>query len=106
MGKGELNFIILDVIGTDDFLQFTSSGNEVELDMPLKTPRQWELEPHLRSILMARDITPYETAGSYGDDKFLDAVLGGGPERIADEVSKIMQELFSLHPDEEVRLKY
>lgn len=67
-------YLIIEVDGTDDFLQFTASSALVELDLPLVTERQQSLEDRFRAAAADLGLAVRDSQGP-GGSRFLDVDL-------------------------------
>ena len=70
-------YLIIEVQGTEDFLQFTASPTVVELDLPLVTERQQSLEEPFRAAAADLGLAVRDSRGSEGS-RFLDIDLEPG----------------------------
>ena len=91
-------FLIIEIAGTPDFLQFTATESMVQLDLPLVTERQALLEPKLRAIAQELDLELYESKGS-GEDRFLDIDLHGTAAEIAPTVQEVLRRLYEVESE-------
>ena len=91
-------FLIIEIAGTPDFLQFTATESMVQLDLPLITERQALLEPKLRAIAQELDLELYENKSSAGD-RFLDIDLHGTAAEIAPKVQEIFHRLYDVESE-------
>jgi hypothetical protein len=90
-------FLIVADPETGDFVQFTASAEAVQIDFPVITPRQQELEPRVRQILEANGLRPETTTGTDGS-RFLDADSTAAPENTAEIVRAIFRDAFGQLP--------
>jgi hypothetical protein len=105
LASGDIPFLIIEERQSGDFLQFSSLADGVQLDLPLISQRQLQLEPRLLATLKSRGLLPYETIGSDGT-RFLDANLVGKPDQLTDQVSEIFQQVFNCDPGTIVVVRY
>ena len=105
LAANEVPSLIVAVRNTGEFLQFSGQSGQIQLDLPLITQEQQNLEPMLLAALISRGLEPYVTIGSDGA-RFLDADLNGTPDQIATLVSSVFQEVFRLQADEIVVLNF
>jgi hypothetical protein len=96
-------FLVLEVQQTGDFLQFTASSSLIELDMPLITQRQRDLEPMFRAAAHGLGLVVRVTAGSDGS-QFLDIDLHGSTLDAADVASEFIVRLFDIKRDAAIRV--
>ena len=86
-------FLIVHVAGTKDFLQLTATPDLAQIDFPLITERQRELEPRIRQASAELGLDFRETHGSNGS-RFLDCDLRGTPHDIARACRELLQRVF------------
>ena len=97
-------FLIVEVEGTLDFLQFTSNSSGVQLDLPLLTERQVALESKFRSIAQELALEIEENKGSSGD-RFLDINLSGDASKIAATVEQVFGRLYAVDRETAIRFE-
>ena len=68
--------LVVRIVGTEDFFQYSTDKTELQLDLPLITDRQKELQPLAESVLREFGQEPYITKASLGD-RLLDCDLKG-----------------------------
>lgn len=68
--------LVVEIVGTVDFFQYSTDKSVLQLDLPLVTDRQKELQPLAESVLRDLGQEPYITKASLGDS-FLDCDLKG-----------------------------
>lgn len=81
-------FLIIEVSGTEDFIQFSGDDKGVQLDFPLVTDRQKEMEAQIRQSAKNQNLAIIENKGSDGS-RFLDIDIDGSPSEIT-EISKAL----------------
>ena len=86
-------FLIVHVAGTKDFLQLTATPDVAQIDFPLVTERQRELEPRIREAAAELGLNFSETRGSDGS-RFLDCDLRGTPPDIARACRELLHRVF------------
>ena len=91
-------FLIVQVAGTDDFLQITATPDAVEIDFPLITERQQGLEPQIRQTAADMQLQVRETRGTDGS-RFLDCDIGGTPAEISSVCRQLLQRVFDARDD-------
>ena len=79
-------FLIVEVSGTEDFIQFSGDDKGAQLDFPLVTDHQKEMEAQIRQSAKNQNLAIIENKGSDGS-RFLDIDIDGSPSEIA-EISK------------------
>ena len=79
-------FLIVEVSGTEDFIQFSGDVKGAQLDFPLVTDHQKEMEAQIRQSAKNQNLAIIENKGSDGS-RFLDIDIDGSPSEIA-EISK------------------
>jgi len=97
-------FLIIEVAGTDDFLQLLTVSGILRLDYPLLTPRQRSLEPKLRSAAASLGLS---VAGASDDDEFpvvdVDIPTGTDP---ASFVARFLAELYGVDASTPLRFEH
>jgi hypothetical protein len=88
-------FLIITVMGSEDFLQLSGSGGTVQLDFPMVTQRQQSLETTIRTVAASSNLTIIENYGTDGT-LFLDIDLSGAAPAMAAICSKMLREVFSV----------
>lgn len=68
--------LVVEIVGTEDFFQYSTDKTVLQLDLPLVTERQKELQPLAETVLRDLGQEPYITKASLGDG-FLDCDLKG-----------------------------
>lgn len=96
-------FLIIEIEGKDDFLQFSSDGSVLQMDFPQITERQKSLRPRIEQVCMELNL-PLEISHSSNGDVFLEYVLSGDSHAIADSIVGVMKQLFLI--DETTRLGF
>jgi hypothetical protein len=91
-------FLIVADPQSGDFVQFTASSEVIQINFPVITPRQQELEFRVRQVLEANGLRPASTAGSDGS-RFLDADSSASPEETAEIIRSIFRDAFGRLPD-------
>jgi len=95
MRSGRQTFLIVGIPGTKDFLQVTATPESAQIDFPLITDRQRELEPMIREAAAELRLDFRETRGSDGS-RFLDFDFRGTSGEIAVACRKLMTHVFGL----------
>ena len=103
MHSGRQTFLIVRIAGTKDFLQLTATPDSAQIDFPLVTDRQRELEPRIREAAAALGLDFRETRGSDGS-RFLDCDLTRTPTEIARACRQLLMRVFGVSGD--ARLAY
>jgi len=103
--SNEYGLLIIEVQGTENFIQFTGSKNGVQLDHPLITDRQKELESSFKDVANHLALTVIENKGSDGST-FLDVDLKGNSSEIAIIVIKFMERFFKINTNSRLVFKY
>lgn len=88
-------FLIIEVDGTADFLQFTAGDTVIELDLPLITPRQQQLEKEFRRTAADLELVVRVSIGSNGA-RFLDIDLDARSPGTAPLVQKFLAGLYGV----------
>ena len=86
-------FLIVQVAGTEDFLQLTATPDSAEIGFPLITERQQGLEPHIRQTAADMQLEVRETRGTDGS-RFLDCHIRGMPAEISSVCRQLLQRVF------------
>lgn len=98
-------FLIIKIHGTDDFIQFTGDAKGVQLDFPLITDRQKNLESAFRSAGKDLNLKIIENKGSDGSS-FLDIDINGNASEITNIVKKFIGKLFNANPSTKLEFEY
>jgi len=98
MRSGRQTFLIVGIADTKDFLQLTAALNSAQIDFPLITDRQRELEPRIREAGAELRLDFRETRGSDGS-RFLDCELRGTPAEIAQVCRQLLSRVFTMSED-------
>ena len=99
----EGSFLIIEVSGRPaDFLQFTASGEGIQIDYPVITPQQISREGSLRAIYTEAELMPYESRGTDGS-RFLDCDVPRDAASAAAIVYRIFEQLFGVDSATELR---
>ena len=96
-------FLIVEIAGTKDFLQLTARPESAQIDFPLITDRQRQLEPKIREAAAELRLDFRETHGSDGS-RFLDCDLTATPAEIAHACRQLLTRVFGV--SEDVRLAF
>ena len=88
-------FLIVEVSNSDDFIQFSGDDKRVQLDFPLVTDRQKDLEKKFRQVAKKRDLEVFDNKGSDGT-RFLDIDINGSPSEVAKVIVGVMKEVFGV----------
>lgn len=95
--------LVINVLGSDDFLQLTGTSESVQFSFPLITDRQKEWEPRIRAAAMQAGIPLVEVSGS-GGHAFLDADIRGSSELATKIARQFLTELYRV--DEQTLLSF
>jgi hypothetical protein len=98
MRSGRQTFLIVRIAGTKDFLQLTATPESAQIDFPLITDRQRELESRIREAASEFRLDFRETRGSDGS-RFLDCDLTATPAEIARVSRQLLSRVFSMSED-------
>jgi hypothetical protein len=91
-------FLVVTVRPTGDFVQFAAVAETVQLDFPLITARQREIQPSLEEVCAELGLIRTVNSGTDGS-QFLDYDIAGSPEEIADTVRAILRRVFAVESD-------
>lgn len=89
-------FLIITIQGTEDFIQLTGDINGVQLDFPLITSRQNELETYFWKAAEDLDLKVVENKGSDGS-RFLDIDINGNASNVSDLVKTFISNFLSVN---------
>ena len=101
----EYAFLIINIHGTEDFIQFTGDAKGVQLDLPLITDTQKALASTFRSVGSELNLKVIENKGSDGSN-FLDIDLNGNASEITKIVKKFIGKLFSVNENTKLVFEY
>ncbi len=93
--KNDHAFIIVKISDTDDFIQFSGDEKWVQLDFPLVTDRQKNLEDKFGKVARKWDLEVIENKGSDGTC-FLDIDINGSPSEVSKVIEGVMKEVFGV----------
>jgi len=97
MGSNNDNaFLIVEVSGTEDFIQFSGDDKGVQLDFPLVTERQKEMEAQIRQSAKNQNLAIIENKGSDGS-RFLDIDIDGNPFKIAEISKDLLKNIYGVN---------
>ena len=89
-------FLIVEVFGTEDFIQFSRDHKGVQLDFPLVTDRQKKMEEKIRQSAKNQNIAIIENKGSDGS-RFLDIDIDGSPSEIAEISKGLLKNIYGVN---------
>lgn len=89
-------FLIIEVSGTEDFIQFSGNDKGVQLDFPLVTDRQKELEAQIRQSAKNKNLLIIENKGSDGS-RFLDIDIDGSPSEITEISKGLLKNIYGVN---------
>ncbi len=89
------SFLIIGISGTEDFIQFSGDNKGVQLDFPLVTDRQKELESHFRQSAKKEGLKIIDNTGSDGSF-FLDIDINGSSAEITKVISALLKRVFGV----------
>jgi len=98
MHSGRQTFLIVRIAGTKDFLQLTATLDSAQIDFPLVTDRQRELEPRIHQAAAELGLDLRETRGSDGS-RLLDCDVTRTPAEIARACRELLTRVFGLSAD-------
>ena len=90
--------LVIQVVNSPDFIQFSAAPRVVQIDFPLVTPEQRAREGQIRAFFMARDLEIIENYGSDGT-RFLDVDLRATAAGVASLTAQAFVELFGTPSD-------
>ena len=94
---------VIQVTGTEKFIQFDGGPEEIWMDFPLVTPDQQSREQAIRHFARARGLQVVENSGSDGS-LFLDVVLPADPDEVAQHTRDAFVELMSVEGNAEIEV--
>jgi hypothetical protein len=103
--KNEYAFLIITVQGTADFIQLTGDKSGTQLDLPLITERQKELEQSFRETAKELGLDVIVNKGSDGSD-FLDINIHDSSKGIAKISIIFMESLFNITSSSKLAFEY
>ena len=92
-------FLVVQIRGTDDFLQFTAVPGSVQMDFPLVTERQRKLRTTVEEVCATLGLSRIVNKGTDGSE-FLDYDLSGSPESITGIIRQVLDGVFDASADE------
>lgn len=88
-------FLIITIVDTGDFLQFSAAEGIVQMDYPLVTKRQRETAERLSAVCSQLGLTLDKNKGSDGTD-FIDYDISGTSTEMAAVVQKVLEQAFDV----------
>lgn len=70
-GDNDTAFLVIEISGTEDFIQFLKDEKGVQLDFPLVTDRQKQLEERVRQEALEQNLELLENNGTDGQKNVL-----------------------------------
>ncbi len=95
-GSPEIGALIIAINGKEDFIQFSRDGTSIQLDYPLISSRQKELEQKYRAICKDLDLELQTSTGSDGS-RFLDAAVPSEPTKLSHLSKTILERLYEAN---------
>jgi hypothetical protein len=95
--------VVIQVIGTEKFIQFDGGSEEVWMDFPLVTAEQQSQEEAIRHFAKVRALQVLENPGSDGS-LFLDVVLPANPDELARHTRDAFAELMNVGGNAEIEV--
>ena len=103
--SNEYAFLVIKIHGTEDFIQFTGGPEGVQLDFPLITDRQKNLESTFKRVGRELNLIVIENKGSDGS-RFLDIELNGNASEITEIITKFIGNLFNVSSSTKLAFEY
>ena len=97
--------LIISIKASDDFVQFSRDGKNVEMDFPLVTPQQKALELKFRAVCKKQNLDIREVIGS-DESLFLDADLPKATRDRANIVKNILTDVFDITESEKLKFTF
>lgn len=97
--------LIISAKGSEEFVQFSREGSNVEIDFPLVTENQKSLESKFRKTCERQGLEIREVFGS-DDTLFLDADLPPSTEERAKIIKNILIDVFDITESEKLQFTY
>jgi hypothetical protein len=94
-------FLIIEISGTDNFIQFSGDNESVQLDFPLATDRQENLESKFKQVAKQHNLDVVKSNGTDGM-RFLDINMHGSPSEVAKASISFMEGLFGVSENTEI----
>ncbi len=101
----EYAYLIIKIQDSEDFIQFTGDAKGVQLDLPLITERQKELETAFWHVGKDLNLKVVENKGSDGS-RFLDIDLNGNAFEITNIVKIFIEKLFNVNSSTKLVFEY
>lgn len=101
----EYAYLIIKIQDSEDFIQFTGDAKGVQLDLPLITVRQKELETAFWHVGKDLNLKVVENKGSDGS-RFLDIDLNGNAFEITNIVKIFIEKLFNVNSSTKLVFEY
>jgi hypothetical protein len=97
-------FLIVSAVPGREFLQFKANNGELEIDFPVFTARQQELESRFRNACAKAGLQVKEQPAQGG--RFLDAYARGSHTELAKLVSGLLTDTFGTAPHQPVLVEW
>jgi hypothetical protein len=88
-------FLIVEVSGTENFIQFSGGDKGIQLDFPLVTDHQKEIEAKVRQRAKDQNLVIIENKGSDGS-RFLDINIDDSSSKIAEIVKSLLKNIYGV----------
>jgi hypothetical protein len=95
-GDNDTAFLVIEISGTEDFIQFLKDDEGVQLDFPLLTDRQKQLEERLRQEALVQNLELLENNGTDGM-QFLNMTLKGSSSEVAQSIESLLINIFGVN---------
>jgi hypothetical protein len=94
--------LVIEVMDSEKFIQFSADSGVVQMDFPLVTPEQQAREERIRGFFAQRELSLVENIRTDGS-RFLDCDLAAGPDVIARLTHEVLREIFDVSEDVQLR---
>ncbi len=88
-------YLVIEILGTEDFVQLGAHGEPVILDFPQITPRQRKFRQRIESVCEDLGLELTIVTGSNGAE-FLDYELGQDPAEISAVVKAVLRRVYEV----------
>jgi hypothetical protein len=95
-GDNDTAFLVIEISGTEDFIQFLNDEKSVQLDFPLVTDRQKQLAERLRQEALEQNLELLENNGTDGM-QFLTIFLKGSWSEVAQSIESLLINIFGVN---------
>lgn len=102
-GQPKVRTLIVEVIGTTDFIQFSHFRDHIQVDFPLVTERQNSLRDQYRREVEKLGYSAEVSKGSNGAS-FIDFAVPADPNKVSETCATLLKGTFKLTGSEKLKM--